>query len=270
MYSQTLGPFKTTYNRVLARWSLSKMNFIVPRGKSSYENVVGLNIKTPFEFFADSAFTLQIPDEIKYSIQEKYLELFNGKKVVGISVNSIVQEKCESLGIDHDGEWVKVIRYLQNRGFFILMIPHSIRQGSKTRHNNDLLAVENISRRIENQENFHVVKELYSSKELRVLVGLSDYYIASRFHSMISCLCTGVPVLVYGWGFQKYREVLEDFHLEEYCFDASEILGESIITGFERIEQNANSIKNLCSRYLPEVRKSSERNHITAWQLSKR
>lgn len=269
MYSQTMGPFNSHINRYLARWAFSKMDFIVPRGQSSYQNVAGLNLKTPFENFADSAFTLQVPEEIEDRIYSKYKNLIHEKKVVGISMNSIVQEKCELLGIDHDGAWVTLFQYLFEHDYFVFIIPHSMRIGSKSRHNNDLLVVDKIMNNFPDTKKYIVVREPYSCKELRAVVGLMDYYIASRFHSMISCLCKGVPVLVYGWGFQKYQEVMRDFGLEQYCHDASELTGYSMISGFEEIVRESESIKKKCMQNLPTVKLSSQKNHDTAWQLAK-
>jgi polysaccharide pyruvyl transferase WcaK-like protein len=268
MYSQTLGPFNTPFNRILAHWCLSKMDFIVPRGAGSLKNVEMLNPGRPFANFADSAFTLHIPAEVDKAIHAKYDKTLAGKKVVGISINTIVQEECEKLGIDHHGAWVKFIEHLLGKGYFILMIPHSIRKGSKKSHNNDLMAVSEIISRLSSTQNVLVVDDDYNCKELRVVVGLADYYVASRFHSMISALCTGVPVSVFGWGFQKYREVLADFELEEYCHDAAELSADELIKGFEKIVSDEKKIKAKIKEHLPAVQASSRKNHETAWKLA--
>jgi colanic acid/amylovoran biosynthesis protein len=269
MYSQTLGPFKTAFNRILAKWCLSRMDFIVPRGAGSLKNIEKLAPGRPFANFADSAFTLQIPKEVDEAIHKKYDRLLSGKKVVGISVNTIVQEECEKLGIDHNSEWVTFIDWLIDQGYFILMVPHSIRKDSKKSHNNDLLTVREIVSRLKVPQNVLVVDDDYNCKELRVVVGLADYYVASRFHSMISALCTGVPVLVFGWGFQKYREVLSDFELEEYCHDAAELSAAALKEGFSKIIKDEKSIKTRIKQHLPEVQASSRKNHETAWKLAK-
>jgi len=268
MYSQTLGPFKNPLNRWAARWSLSHMDFVVPRGPGSLANVRSLNLPCPVEYFADSAFTLVVPPDVEQAIHQKYDPILAGKKVVGISVNTIVQEKCEKIGIDHNGAWVTLIEYLQAQGYFILMVPHSMRPGSKSRHNNDLLLVDEILSSLKSQDNILVVNEPYNCKELRVVVGLADYYIASRFHSMISALCTKTPVSVFGWGYQKYHEVLEDFELEAYCHDAHELSGEALIAGFEVVVRDADEIRKRMERNLPKVQQSSMQNHQTSWKLA--
>lgn len=266
-YSQTLGPFKNPLNRLAARFCLSRADFVVPRGPGSLAAVRELDLPVPVEYFADSAFSLVVPEETEREIRERYAPMLDGKTVVGISINSIVEEKCQAIGIDHHGAWLEFIQYLQDQGYFILMIPHSMRQNNASRHNNDLISVAEIMERLPSREGIHVVDEPYDSKALRVVVGLADYYVASRFHSMISALCNAVPVSVFGWGYQKYREVLHDFELEDYCHDASELSGENLIASFEAIKRDGDSIRERMQRNFPAVRASSMRNHLTAWSL---
>ena len=268
MYSQTMGPFQHPFNRFWAKWALSRIDVVAPRGKGSYECVRELGITSAIEL-ADSAFTLAVPKEVEETIAEEYRALLAGKTVVGISVNTIVQGKCNALGIDHNGVWVRFIRHLQERGYFVLLIPHSMRPGSKSLHNNDLVPVHEIYEQLPSKENVHVVEQHYDCKELRVLVGLADYYVASRFHSMISALCTETPVTVVGWGYQKYREVLAEFELESYCSDASQLSTERLVEAFARIVEEAESIKARMRAHLPEVQARSRRNHEEALRLAK-
>jgi colanic acid/amylovoran biosynthesis protein len=270
MYSQTLGPFKNPLNRLAARLCLARMDFIVPRGIGSLTNVQALNLpnKDRIAYFADSAFTLVVPKEVEESITNRYSPWLQGKKVVGISVNSIVQEKCKALGIAHDETWAAFIDYLQDQGYHVMLIPHSMRQNVRSLHNNDLLVIAAIEKMLKRNDRIMAVKEPYNCKELRVLVGLCDYYVASRFHSMISALCTGVPVLVFGWGHQKYREVLEEFQLQDYCYDAADLSLPALTEGFNCILRDADAMKEKMTRNLPAVQASSMLNHETAWRLA--
>ncbi len=266
MYSQTMGPMKKRFNRALSGFLLPKITTVVARGSGSLENVLALGLENAV-YFADSAFTLRVPDETVKRIRERYAPMLEGRKVVGISVNSIVEGKCNKLGIDHNGSFVSLIEYLRGKGYFILMVPHSMRKKSRLRHNNDLYTVDDIMKRLSSTDGIHIVREPYDCKELRVIVGLADYYVASRFHSMISALCAGVPVLVFGWGFQKYREVLEEFDLERYCHQGRELSGENLIRGFEDVVSGGAEIVKKIDANLPRVVESSMKMHETARKL---
>lgn len=266
MYSQTLGPIRKWFNRLAGKILLPKISVVVPRGSESLENVRSLGLRNA-AYFTDSAFTLRVSSETAERIEKHYAPILAGKKVVGISVNSIVEGKCGIRGIDHNGSFAALIRYLQEKGYFVLFVPHSMRERSTSRHNNDLFTVDDVLELLPSTEGIHVVREPYDCKELRVVVGLSDFYVASRFHSMISALCTNVPVLVYGWGFQKYREVLEEFDLVQYCHDVLELSGDNLIRGFEEIVRDQDEIREKMREHLPRVRESSAAMHERARSL---
>jgi polysaccharide pyruvyl transferase WcaK-like protein len=269
LYSQTLGPFRSRLNRFWAYWCLSRVDVVIPRGPESLGNVRGLGLpgRVVVEYCPDAAFSLVIAEATQRRIAEEYARLDRGRGVVGISVNSIVGHKCRKLGIDHDGAWVQLIRHLHDSGYTILLIPHSMRSKSTLRHNNDLIAVAEIVSMLPGLQRLHVIDHPYDCKELRVLVGLCDYYVASRFHSMISALCTAVPVVVYGWGFQKYSEVLEEFELAELCHDGADLSGAALVAAFEDLLVKAPSIVERIRRNLPRIQEQSRRNHDLAWSL---
>lgn len=266
-YSQTLGPFRTRFNRVAARFCLARAAVIHPRGNGSRDHVRALGF-TNVQSRADSAFTLDVPAEVEERIRALYAPRLAGRTVVGISTNSIVERKCGRLGIDHNRIWAEFIEHLQAEGYCILLVPHSIRPGSRSRHNNDLHTLQDILSRLTSRDGVVVVDTPHDCKELRVVVGMADYYIASRFHSMISALCTGRPVLVFGWGYQKYREVLADFELESYGHDAADLSTAMLTEGLHRIIRDAESIREKIRRHLPEVQASSLCNHEAAWRVA--
>lgn len=267
MVSQTLGPFRKWPNRLCARWCLSRMDLVAPRGRASLEHVRQLNLPCQVEYLPDAAFSLVVGPEVDRRIRGIYADLPRGKGIVGLCINSIVEKKCRSLGIDHHGAWVKLIAYLRDRGYTVLLIPHSMRPKSLLRHNNDLLSLREIVRMLPTMERTYLIEQPYDCKELRVVVGLADYCVVSRFHAMISALCNGVPTLVYGWGFQKYREVMAEFRLEEYCHDAADLSGGNLIEGFEQIVQDASLIRQRIVENLPRMKRWSCMNHDRAWEL---
>lgn len=268
MYSQTLGPFRRRFNRFCARWCLSRMDLVAPRGPGSLANVTSLDLPCRVEYLPDSAFSLKDDPQVDRRIREKYAHVPRGKGIVGISVNSIVEKKCRQLGIDHHRAWVELIGHLRSQGYTVLLIPHSMRLGSKGRHNNDLLSIAEIQTMLPSMDGIYVIDEPYDCKELRVVVGLADYYVASRFHSMISALCNRLPVLVYGWGFQKYTEVMDEFALGQYVHDAAKLSGAALIAGFEEIVRDRPTIQSRIDANLARVREHSARNHQWALQLA--
>ena len=84
---------------------------------------------------------------------------------------------------------------------------------------------------------------------------------------MISALCTGVPVAVFGWGAQKYREVLEEFDLQGYYNDSREISGDNLIKGFEQVVRDSERIREKMRANIKRVTASSAAMHRVAGRL---
>ncbi len=267
-YSQTIGPFNNIFNRICAKFILKRITIVSPRGRESLMYVHELGIDN-CEELSDSAFTLKIPDITENKIKNDFKKILEGKTVVGISVNTIVEQKSKKIGIDHNKEWKYFIEWLQDEGYFVLLIPHSIRPNSKSLHNNDLVTVNKIYHSLKDKKNIYIVDYHYDCKELRIIVGLSDYYIASRFHSMISALCTETPVAVFGWGYQKYIEVLSDFDLSNYCYKAEDLSFENLKKSFIELTLNKDDIIEKMRHNLPKVQLSSMKNHQKTLDLAK-
>lgn len=265
MYSQTLGPFNNSFNKILAKIILKRVTLVIARGKYSYTNLKEIGLKN-ITYCTDSAFSMIIPDKVRERIKNKYIFLSN-QKLVGISTNSIVEKKCKRYSIDHNQIWIKFIKYLLKKGYTILLIPHSIKSGSNKKHNNDLPTLKKIYESLPIRENVYLIDEDYNPKELRIVVSLCDMYIASRFHSMISCLAEAVPVLVTGWGYHKYIEVLEEFDLQDYYLSFKDLNLNSLIKGFDNLVLNNELIRSKINRNLKRVIISSKKNHDLSWQI---
>lgn len=258
-YSQTMGPFKHPLNRGIAKIILPKLELIAARGRYSENNLKELGLKN-CTYCADAAFSMDMSDKrITTFMESEFKNIIKAtdKKIVGISPNSIVEKYCKQNGINHAEIFGRFINYLIDKGFFVILIPHSYRPYTKMRHNNDALTIEEICNYIEDKDSFYAVKKDYDCKQLRVLISMTDYYVASRFHSMISALSTGVPVLVFGWGKQKYVEVMKEFELEDYAFDYRDLNVDKMIEQFEKLMQNRELVKEKISRNLPKVYTSS-------------
>lgn len=268
MYSQTVGPFNSAFNRFLARCILPQVSIAVGRGRQSASNLKGLGLKN-VEYCADGAFTMNYHEDVEEKIKSIYKPLLGGdKRLVGITPNSIVERKCRKRNIDHSRILGEFINYLQDKDYKVILIPHSVRKNLLIkRHNNDLYTIHDILRHVRKSDDLVVVKEDHNSEELRFLIKQLDFLIASRFHSMISAIAVSVPVVVAGWGYQKYVEVLDELELGGYAFDATELSTERLVSEFERMVANESHIKKKISDNLPKVIKSSKRNLLLAKTL---
>ncbi len=268
LYTQTLGPFKNPLNRMAAKWILPKARVVIARGKESYNNLKCLGLEN-IDWAMDAAFALG-ESSCCETVADKYRKLFNGKVTVGISPNSIVASACEKKGIKHTQIFAQFIDFLIENNYQPVLIPHSAKLNSKNRHNNDIPVIDEIIKQVRSPERLMYIKDDYSYLELRSIIGMMDYYVASRFHSMISALYMKVPLIVYGWGYHKYREVISEFGLgDETVLNYADLSAESMRRAFGSVVKNRDVIRDKILRGLPSViSKANRANEILAEQLS--
>lgn len=256
-FSQALGPFNNELNKTCAKFFLPKLDLIVARGRITKAHLNSLGL-TNVIIGADVAFSLNVGHE-HLIIAEKLIKFNNSKKLIGIAPSSVIEEFCEKKNIDYSQIMADFINLLiSKKDFNIVIVPHSIRKNSKKRKNNDLIISEKIFRKVENHERCLLISDELDSRELRCIIGKCDYFIASRFHSMISSLAMEVPTLVCGWS-HKYLEVLEMFDMEEYCMDYDELRHDVLLDKIDLIIKNQKEIQSKFEYYLPKVIECSKK-----------
>ncbi len=257
--SQTMGPFRKKLNRRLAKLVLPGLDHVIGRGRESERCLKELGIRQA-TFLPDTSFAMEISDAVKTNIEERYLPSLRDTTVVGVAPNSIVDGYCIRRGKDHAAVFATFIDAVIDRGFFVLLIPHSMRPGSGSRHNNDLFTVHNIYRQLKNREHCLKVEMNHSPAELRSLIGHTDFFIASRFHSMISALATEVPLNVYGWGYHKYTEVMSEFELLDYVFDYRSLDPQVMLENVDILIESRDEVRERIAANLPRAIASARRH----------
>lgn len=265
-YSQALGPFNNPINRFFARLFLPKLDCIIARGQISRLNLETLNLHNSV-IGADSAFDLKISDPA-YQHAKEYLDPeFQKKIIVGISPSSVIEKSCERLHIDYQQIMADFIDYLiAEKGCNVLIIPHSIRKYTLKSKNNDLVVCRRIHHLVKQKNRCILIADELSAEDLRAIISYCNYFIASRFHAMVSSLAMKVPTCVCGWS-HKYQEVLRMFDMEEYAFDYKQLDTTVLIDMFHKIQSDEDNIKKKFDHYLPEVIVSARINATMAKNL---
>jgi len=265
-YSQALGPFKNPVNRFFARLFLPRLDCIVARGDITRSNLetLGLhNIVTG----ADSAFVLKPGDRAYQHAQEYLSPEFKKKTIVGISPSSVIEQSCENLNINYQQIIADFINYLiTEEDCNVLLIPHSIRKYTLKRKNNDLVVCRRIQELVKQQNRCILIADELSAEELRAIISYCNFFIASRFHAMVSSLAMKVPTIVCGWS-HKYREVLRMFDMEGYAFDYKKLDTAVLIDMFHMLRSTEEQVKRNFDIHLPEVNESAGINATTAKNL---
>ena len=262
--SQAMGPFEHRTNRACAKWLLPKLDRILARGEQTENHLLSLDL-TNVSRASDLAFATD-----REAVAMERILTYCGqstKQRVGVSPSSVLYKKCRRLEIDYIGIMALFCSALQRQwDLEVVLMPHSIRLDTERLKNNDLPIVRRIADAAEKKGRLIVVGGDLSGAEMRALIQRCDYYVASRFHAMVSALAVGVPLIVFGWG-HKYFEVLKDFQMQDYALDYSELSLDKLLLQFERLMANGPALRCHCEAVLPEIRRSARMNFETAGQI---
>ena len=256
--AQALGPFSSPVNAVLSRLVLPGVAAICARGARTREHLNSLHLKNVVDV-ADLAFSLEESADLPADVAKSVSTLSNGFVVVMPS--AVVRGIVESNG----GNYVQLmetlirrIREATTKG--VVIAPHSYRVGHGEGRMNDGPVCREVGQQLADDSGVVLVDADLSAGELRKLIGMGDVLVTSRFHAMISGLCTETPTVVVGWS-HKYREVLDDFSLVEFGMDSSVLDSPKVV-----VDKVVDALKNQ-STYaqqiregLPSVRERSAKN----------
>lgn len=253
--AQAVGPFQNPINRWASRTFLPKAATVVTRGRITHEYAEGLGL-TNLVAGADYAFSLELEGTEGEQVS-RHLDLsFFDEDVVGVCPSVVLQKKVDARGGDYVGQIVDFIGHARAQGKRVLLLPHSVRTGTDKTHNNDLPLCSEIHSRLTLGDDLLFVDRELSSQQLRYLIGRCSFFVASRFHAMVSSLAMAVPTLVIGWS-HKYREVLEMFDLEEWAFGHDMLTFEYLVERFEALEDARPVVERKLDEHLPVVKARS-------------
>ncbi len=258
-YSQALGPFESFPNSWLARKLLPRIEKIASRGRITRAYLDSLGLTNVVDC-ADAAFSMRVRPASQAIAEELTRDSFFDKEVIGVSPSSVVDGYCRRKSIPYAEILARFIDLIiEERNCHILILAHSIRPNPRVQKNNDVPVCRAVYDAVRNKASCHLIVEDYMPDVLRLLIGRCRFFVASRFHAMISALGVRVPTILIGWS-HKYIEVLETFGLEDYCFDYASFSLESLLMAFRRVVANEELIQDKIERALPSAITSSLRN----------
>ncbi len=261
-YSQAMGTFKSFINRTLAKIILPKIKLICARGQVTYDNLKEIGITENVKLCADGAFSMADSPKHDKMVEEQCSKdkFYESTNIVGLSISSVVEKKCEKIGIPYKEVMVQFIDNLNNRGYEVLIIANAARINSDKPRNNDLMICESVFKEVKNKDMVRWYYKEMEAEEIRAYLARCRFLVASRFHTMIGALEKKVPVLLVGWS-HKYQEVLDMFKLGEYAIDFSKLEVSGLLKEFDRFVENESNIRKLIDENYDEVIESS-RNSI--------
>lgn len=179
---------------------------------------------------------------------------YGDEKVIGISTSHqiIRQWKGEESYVDCIVRLCKHIS--QTYGISIVLIPNEVQPLPDF---NDITVSLEIQDKL-NIEGIHVEiidSAHMSSTELKNVIASCEVIIASRYHSCVAALSSGVPTLVVGWHY-KYEELLHWYGQDEWGIPTDECTSHKLISTFDSFWERRDESKKIIAENYPRVRRA--------------
>jgi colanic acid/amylovoran biosynthesis protein len=185
---QTIGPFNTVFAKIVSKYILRKVQYIMLRDKMSLEFIQQIDIKSKTDDFIDLAFVLP------YSKKSKSAQgILIGINVSGLLYNGGYNRKnLFSLKLDYK-EFIHglIQELLLLENVQVVLIPHV---AGKDTHliENDYTAILDVQ---EKNKNVQVWGPFMDPIAAKSEISRLDMLIASRMHACIAAFSSGVPTV---------------------------------------------------------------------------
>jgi len=218
IYAQSIGPFKTTFTRLLSRYCLNKVDLLIARDEITVEYLKKIGIKNKIYFTADSAFLLDaIPfDELKDILVKEKIDK-DKKPIIGISTSQHIYDLTL-----YNGEspyitlMAKIVDYLiEKLNAQVILVSHVTNNEASV---DDRSVGANIYQMANNKTNIRLINNEYSPEILKGIIGLCDLFIGARMHANIAATSMGVPTLAIAYSHKAYG-IMRMLDVEKYVFD---------------------------------------------------
>jgi len=164
-----------------------------------------------------------------------YFERFKSKYITRVEVSNIIDHIIDTLNVD------------------IMIIPHIYQEGIY----NDKDTAQEIQHLAKNQDRINVIQNVYTSKELKAVIGICDMYISSRMHAAIAAMSQCIPTILIPFS-QRHHGIMRMAGQEKYVCDRFTF--DEIIPKMEDAWANREPIKHELQFRIKEIQEASLRN----------
>lgn len=171
-----------------------------------------------------------------------YIEKFQTKYITKITDSNIIDHIIESLDVD------------------ILIIPH-IRQEGIFEDSNIAQEIRQLTK---NQDRIKVIQNIYTSEELKGIIGKCDMFISSRMHAAIAAISQCIPTILIPVS-QRHCGIMRMMGQEEYVCNSFTL--EEVIPKVEDAWSNRDKLRCEIKSRIERIRVASLRNAELVWEL---
>jgi colanic acid/amylovoran biosynthesis protein len=217
---QTWGPFENRWVRLLTRLALRHADLIYARERKSAAYLVQAGCAPSHRVLLSPDIAFQFhanPPEAGRKVLAKAGVTDFSKPLVALTPNMRIFERVPGQGTDNAylSALVQSVQwFLDNTPCQIVLIAHeAVYRGPNDPHLCAMLLDQ-----IRDRRRAVMLPATESAADVKAVIGLSAFLVASRYHSLIAALSMRVPTAVIGWA-HKYDELMHEIKLQEWVVD---------------------------------------------------
>jgi polysaccharide pyruvyl transferase WcaK-like protein len=243
-YTASYGPMTSRWTRAAAWWALGRhCARVYCREDQSRLNLLACGVRgDKLRVAPDSGFLMPCRSVALDGLDP-------GCPVMGVSVSHQIVRQWKS-----PEPYVDMIAGLCDRavrqwGVQVLLIPNELADGGY----DDRAVARDVRERVQSKGKVHVfAAESHAGPEQKGAIARCDLFVASRYHSIVAAMSTGVPTVVIGWH-HKYAELLETFGQAEVGLSSDDCTGESLWRHCEDVWARRQEVRAKIESRLPGV-----------------
>ncbi len=255
---QAWGPFKNREVRLFTRLLLSNADLVCAREQLSYKYLVDARcVKRQKTIIApDIAFQFSAspPDNAKQLLARTNC-IDPSKPFITITPNMRIYERTSGQETNNAYflELEKIMDYfLKETQCSIVLIPHETSLG----RTNDPELCKMLLDKVQQPQRACMLTGNESAADIKSVIGLSEFLVASRYHSLIASMSMRVPATVIGWS-HKYDELMKEVDLEQWVTDpvrrSDALAMETIVKAWEK----RDTIRSALQKHVPKIEDSA-------------
>jgi len=260
---QTLGPFKGTFAKAIARYILKRSMIVYSRDRSGLETVKGLVGRDCRHLTSSYDMGFALKPAISKDRIPIWCEKFDkNNSLIGINVSGLLymggytRKNMFGIKTDYTCLILNIIAmFLEKYNAHVMLIPHVFGTGKDSE--SDVIACRNIYNNTNNmmRSNVHFVEEEYNQHEIKALIGRSDFFLGSRMHACIAAISQCIPTVGLAYS-RKFYGVFESVGIEDLVIDMRNLDGDAIINKIMLVYQNRQDISKKLEEVIPSVNAS--------------
>ena len=262
---QTIGPFKGTVAKNVARYILRKADLIYSRdyqGLDDTRNLLGSGSRNidKIRFCYDMGFTLApvrpMNMNLYFGAQER-----RERPVIGINVSGLLymggysRNNMFELKVDYRDLIADLIDFMiRKKNATVVLIPHVF----GTHLESDAVVCKQIYASLKERYNRRLLfaTGTFNQNEIKYIIGLSDFFIGSRMHACIAALSQNIPTVSIAYS-DKFIGVMQTIGVAELVADPRKLKKEEIFRIIDNAFEQRTLLRGQLEKTMPHVKETA-------------